>query len=137
MIFTAANDPGRSKIAAHGARNVNRSEAVAMTLLAIFDQHGLAGANQAIEPGQAPFLRCLTEPRRPRLDDFPFKLGHPRRRSIGPGREWDDVGRDDFAIVEQLQRIERGILTLGRKAGDQVGADRDVTARGYGAASSA
>ena len=46
MIFAAASDPGRAKVAPPGAFNADRREPVAVALLAIFDQHRLSSADQ-------------------------------------------------------------------------------------------
>ena len=41
-------------------------------------------------------------------------------------REGEDVAHDDVAIVDQAQAVLGHRLGLGREAGDQVGADRDL-----------
>ena len=48
---------GRAKVAARRAGNADRREAVAVALVAILDQHRLAGADQAVEPA-----RCAAPP---------------------------------------------------------------------------
>ena len=61
---------GSADVAAHRSGNPHRREAIAMTFLAILDQHRLAATDQAIQPARSPLFSCLTEAGRPCLDDF-------------------------------------------------------------------
>ena len=112
MIFIAANDRGRSKVAALGAGNANGREPIAVALLAILDQDRLSGADQTIEPAYPPLCSYLAEAGGPGLDDLALELRHSGCGRVRPRRKGKYVNRHDIAVVEQLQRILRGFLGL-------------------------
>ncbi len=53
-------------------------------------------------------------------------LRHPRGGVPARGLYGKDMAEDDVAIVDQRQRVGEHRIILGRKARDQVGADRDL-----------
>jgi hypothetical protein len=90
------------------------------------DQHRLTAADQSFEPGAAPACRRLAQCPGARLHRLWIDARHPRRRRALLGRIREDVAHDDVAFVDQGEAIRVHCLGLGRKSGDQVGADRDV-----------
>ena len=62
------------------------------------------------------------------------QLRHARRRRAGPRAVRKDMQKGDAAFVDEVEAAAKHRLGLGRKAGDQIGADRDLRAQGAGAA---
>src|SRR3546814_5500033 len=57
-------------------------------------------------------------------------LRHPRGRGAGARTVGKDMAEDDVGIVDQGQAVGEHLVILGRKSGDQVGADGDGGPRG-------
>jgi hypothetical protein len=99
-------------------RRCDRREAVAVALLAIFDQHRCR-VPTSHRASVIAVLRASRSRAAPRLDELALKLRHPAAGVFGRGEKgkmWARRYRNRRASAA----IQRGILGLGRKAGDQV-----------------
>ena len=71
-------------------------------------------------------LALLAQPARAILDDIARDLRHPRRRRAGPRRERKHVKLRQAALVDQVERAREHVFGLGRKARNDVAAERHV-----------
>ena len=62
LVAVAAGDARLADVAALGAGDRDRRESVAVALAVALDQHGLGGADQAVEPCAPPRRRRLAQP---------------------------------------------------------------------------
>ena len=93
---------------------------------AALGQHAAARADFAIEMAAQRRLALLAQAAGAVLDDVARDLRHPRRRRAGPRRERKDVKLRQPAFVDQIERAGKHLLGLGRKARDDVAAERHI-----------
>jgi len=94
------------------------------------DEHRGDAPAPRVHPDVAAARIGLAQARRALAGDGAADLRHACRRGAGARAVGEDMAEDDVAIVDQRQRVREHAGILGRKAGDQVGADRDSGARG-------
>ena len=87
-------------------------------------------ADQAVEPARCGARAAASRSRAARaFTSSRAQLRHARGGRVRSRREGEDVGRNDIAIVEQFQGVERHLFSFGGKSGDEVGADGRVGSR--------
>ncbi len=73
-------------------------------------------------------LASLAQAPRPLLDDLPRDGRHFRGRRSGPGGKRKDMQIGQPAILDEAKRVFKHRVGLGRKAGDEIGAE-DISGR--------
>ena len=92
------------RVAALRVGDPDRREGVGVALFAVFDQHRLAAADQAVEPARSGAAAAASRRRAARALIISCSSCGMRAAGVfGPRREGEDMGGDDVAIVEQLQ----------------------------------
>ncbi len=98
------------------------------------DQHLLDMADAPRQCGGERGGAGFPQTRRAFANDGGISSRHPRRRGTRTRAVREHVDEGEAAFRDQLQGIAKHCLGLGREAGDQVGAERDVRAQRLGAA---
>ena len=112
----------------HLALKPHLREIPAMTGIARFDKKLIMASRRIVEKSFQPLAAMRPEGVGTLPDQPAIKLWHARRRRASTRRERKDMEIGQARPVNQAKRGVMRCITLGRKAGNEVGPENDVRA---------
>ena len=120
VIVSARTAPGVSPAIATGIKcSVRPCVALSISTCRVAPISDASRLCNAASPGRAQSLGAF-------LDLLARYLRHPRRRRARPRRIGKHMQEGQIALFHQILRAREHVLGLGRKARDDIGAERDV-----------
>ena len=130
MIAVAAGDARRAGLAALGAGDRDRRESVAVALAAVLDQHGLAWCRRGRRASACAASAAASRRRAARALTISRSSCGMRAAGVsGRGEKGKMCAATMSQSSSSFSVFSAIVFGFGRKAGDQVGADRRIGPR--------